>query len=500
YRRCLPKSLQDVEDEFKEALNSAMLENALNDVGSGAAVINSLSAAKELGQKIVQDLDDSWPFVVGGLGLAMVLCFLYIVLMRWFAGLMVWLSLFGVIALLIYCCYASYVKYDELKTAEADSINTDFIKDEVNEILAMKDTWLVFLIISAVLLAIVILLVIFLRNRIRIAIALIKEASKAVASITSTLVFPLFPWLLQILLIGWFVVVLLYLAGSSLPVYIAKIGKENCVCNNIKDGDRCDANNFAVCTDLCGDNSTCQISYYEKPKYTDYLHAYNIFGIFWGLFFISGLGDMILAGTFATWYWTFKKKDVPFFTLTRSIGRTFRYNLGTVAFGSLILAICRMIRVILEYISHKLKKYDNAFVKAILCCLKCFFWCLEKFIKFINKNAYIMCAVHGKNFCRSAKDAFNLLMRNVIRVFVLDKVTDFLLFLGKLLITAAMCALSFFAFTKEIDYYSDEIPTLNYTIIPVLFIGFGTYFIASIFFWSLFHGRRYTFPVFLGGL
>lgn len=33
-----------------------------------------------------------------------------------------------------------------------------------------------------------------------------------------------------------------------------------------------------------------------------------------------------------------------------------------------------------------------------------------------------MCAVHGKNFCASAKDAFNLLMRNVIRVVVIDKV------------------------------------------------------------------------------
>lgn len=100
------------------------------------------------------------------------------------------------------------------------------------------------------------------------------------------------------------------------------------------------------------------------------------------------------------------------------------YHLGTIAFGSLILAICRLIRVILEYINHKLKKYDNAFVKAVMCCLRCFFWCLEKFIKFINKNAYIMCAIHGKNFCRSAKDAFNLLMRNVVRVFVLDKVSS----------------------------------------------------------------------------
>lgn len=140
------------------------------------------------------------------------------------------------------------------------------------------------------------------------------------------------------------------------------------------------------------------------------------------MFFISAFGEMVLAATFATWYWTFHKSDVPFFTLTVGLGRTVRYHLGTLAFGSLIIAICRMIRVGLEYLDHKLKKYDNAFVRAILCCMKCFFWCLEKFLKFINKNAYIMCAIHGKNFCGSAKDAFNLLMRNLLRVFALDKV------------------------------------------------------------------------------
>ncbi|KAK2835639.1 hypothetical protein Q5P01_016123 [Channa striata] len=54
-----------------------------------------------------------------------------------------------------------------------------------------------------------------------------------------------------------------------------------------------------------------------------------------------------------------------------------------------------------------------------------------------------MIAIYGKNFCTSSKDAFFLLMRNVIRVAVLDKVTDFLLFFGKLLITGGVAPLRF---------------------------------------------------------
>jgi choline transporter-like protein 2/4/5 len=90
-------------------------------------------------------------------------------------------------------CYVTYTRYAELKAAQ-ESANADPgtngsgrslrsnvfepVEHQWNQLLAMQDTWLAFLIISAVTLAIVLLLVIFLRNRIRIAVALIKEASK----------------------------------------------------------------------------------------------------------------------------------------------------------------------------------------------------------------------------------------------------------------------------------------------------------------------------------
>lgn len=169
--------------------------------------------------------------------------------------------------------------------------------------------------------------------------------------------------------------------------------------------------------------AACHFKMISSSAVVGWFHAVNVVGFFWTAFFIAAFGEMVLAATFATWYWTFNKSDVPFFTLTRGVGRTIRYHLGTVAFGALILTICRIIRVILEYIDQKLKKYDNAVTRGILCCLKCFFWCLESFLKFLNRNAYIMCAVHGGNFCTSAKDAFNLLMRNFLRVLALDKVT-----------------------------------------------------------------------------
>lgn len=193
--------------------------------------------------------------------------------------------------------------------------------------------------------------------------------------------------------------------------------------------------------------------------------------------FIIALGQCVLAGAFASYYWAMDKKtDIPAFPVTASLWRTLRYHTGSLAFGSLIIAIVQLIRAALEYIDHKLKSEQekSKVVKYIIICMKCCFWCLEKFLKFLNKNAYIEIAVYGKNFCVSAKNAFFLLMRNILRVVVLDKVTDFILFLGQLLITGGVGVGSFYWFERQ--------KNLNYYLAPVLILVIGSYMISACFF------------------
>merc|ERR1719348_1715260 len=212
----------------------------------------------------------------------------------------------------------------------------------------------------------------------------------------------------------------------------------------------------------------CTFTGLTRNPMANYLQIYNVFMLFWGMCFVSALGEMVLAGAFSSWYWTFDKSDVPALPVLKSIGRTFRYHTGTLAFGSLIIAIIKMIRLALQYIQDKLeeKGADNPVVKVILCLCKCCFWCLEKFMKFINRNAYILTAIYGSNFCKSAKEAFSLILRNMVRVAVLDKVTDFLLFLGKVVVTVAVALLSFLYFSGGINTSSVpspmRTPDLNY--------------------------------------
>lgn len=322
-------------------------------------------------------------------------------MLRWLAAIMVWLSLIGVLIALGAAVVFTGYKYKDLRDLDDDE----------------QKIWLAALILSSIVLAIVLIILIFLRKRIVLAIALIKEGSKAVSSVTSVLLFPIVPWILQIGVIAYAICAGLYLSTTGTAVYRVVLNQTEC--SALTNNAICNPDDFdnAACP-----SAQCKFVKMDNPSIYPLLQTLNVFGFFWLAFFASAFGEMVLASVFAQWYWTFNKRNLPFFAVTESILRVLRYHIGTLAFGSLIIAICRMIRVCLEYIDHKLKKYDNGFTKAILCCLKCFFWCLEKFLKFINKNAYIMCAIHGKNFCTSAKDAFLLLMRNIIRVFVLDKV------------------------------------------------------------------------------
>ncbi|XP_039765563.1 choline transporter-like 2 isoform X1 [Pararge aegeria] len=447
-----------------------------------------------LSSQIVQDLVQSRWYMAGALVAVVLLCFIYILLLRWVITPVVWLSIAGLFALMGFAIYLCYKNYEYYKANPVGLYQTTNLKGYAQSIFAKYETWLVILIVLAVLLLILFLVVVFLRSRITIAIALIREGSKAVTSIKSTILFPIFPWIFQCAIIAYGILVLMFLLsiGESAFRVVNLRNDTTCSCNGVytEEGAPCNPLTFV---EKCHDTSSvggllpcqlasCHFTGIDNPQIVIYMQLVNVLGFFWAMFFISGVADMMLASTFSTWYWTFHKNDLPFFTLTSGIYRTLRYHLGTVAFGALIIAIVRVIRVILEYIDHKVKKFDNPFTRCMMCFCKCMFWCLENFLKFVNKNAYIMCAVHGKNFCRSASDAFSLLMRNILRVVVLDKVADFIFFLSKLLISIGVGFAVYYLLEWNYVYEVTKGERLHYNYVPAVILSIATYLICTIFF------------------
>jgi len=205
-----------------------------------------------------------------------------------------------------------------------------------------------------------------------------------------------------------------------------------------------------------------------------------LFGLLWFNAFVLAACQFVIASTTALWYFSQGTGQNAPKTVRTSLKRLFRYHFGSIAFGSLILAIIQMIRLILAYFQAQAKKMqgkDSKLIKFVLGCLQCYLTCFEKCIKFLNKNAYIQIALSGKSFCGAAKDAFSLIMRNPLRMGVVTSLGGIFVLFGKIFIASLTALAGFFTITKW-SKFSDE---LYSPFIPTLFMFVFAYVVGACF-------------------
>uniref|UniRef100_A0A669ELU6 Choline transporter-like protein n=1 Tax=Oreochromis niloticus TaxID=8128 RepID=A0A669ELU6_ORENI len=428
-------------------------------------IINSFNA-KDIATRIFADFASSWPWIILGLVIAMLVSLLFLLLLRFTAPVMVWVLIFGVLAAGAYGIWHCAWEYQNYKQNSA-TITTIGFTTNFQSYLEVQETWLAFLIILCIVEGILLLTLIFLRTRILIAIALIQESSKAISYMMSALLYPVVTFVLLLVCVAYWGATALYLATSGSPTYkVVALNSTMSGCSGIDGTENCDPLNFTSSDYPDCTSASCIFINYNSTdpfrKNLQYLQIYNAVAFLWCVNFVIALGQCTLAGAFASYYWAFEKpSDIPMFPLFGGFIRSLRYHLGSLAFGALILTLVQIMRIILEYIDQKTKVESEN---------HCLFSC--------------QIAIYGKNFCVSAKNAFQLLMRNVIRVVVLDKVTDLLLFFGKLMVVGGVGVLSFFFFSGRIKLPGSGFRSenLNYYWMPIITVVLGSYLIAHGFF------------------
>ncbi|KAM8850079.1 choline transporter-like protein 5-A isoform 2-T2 [Spinachia spinachia] len=470
---------------FKDALEMARSVTELQHAAKG---ITGLVDTKELSIKVMEDYAKSWPWILLGLLLSLAASLVFILLLRFTAGWLLWTTIISVVLLLAYGVCLCSVELSRLRRRPGSNVAIVEVglQTDLQVYLQLTQTWIVLLVSLAVAEASILLMLIFLRRRVQVAIAMLREASKAIGHIMSTLFFPLITFLLLAACFFYWALTAVYLASSGEAVYKVMSPEVGCLHAN----STCDPETFNISnvseSALCL-GSQCLFAFYGGEtayhRYLFLLQLSNLLVFLWLVNFHLALEQCTLAGTFASYYWARRKpQDIPPCPLLSSFCRAIRYHTGSLAFGALILSVAQLVRILLEYLEQKLRGVDNSLSRFILRCLQCCFWCLEKVIRYMNHNAYIMVAIYGKNFCTSAREAFFLLMRNVVRVAVLDRVTDLLLFMGKVLIAGAVGAIAYLFLTRKIPVIQEEAPNLNYYWVPLLTVVIGAYLIAHGFF------------------
>jgi len=219
----------------------------------------------------------------------------------------------------------------------------------------------------------------------------------------------------------------------------------------------------------------------EWDETMQYMTLYHLFGVFWTTQFIAGFGLMVTAGAIASFYWS--RDKLPSGPIRASIYRTTRYHLGSIALGSFIVAVVQFVRAILEYIDRKTKKMQegNPIMKFAMCCVKYCMWYLEKVLKFINRNAYILVAVKGYSYCTGALQAVALIIKNALRLAAVNTIGDFLTWLGKLVV-AGVCGILAFLLCDTAQYTDPDSATyLTSPLLPVVVVVFIAYVEADVF-------------------
>jgi len=297
-------------------------------------------------------------------------------------------------------------------------------------------------------------LILVLRSRVQLAIGVIKEAAKALASIPILILTPIFQVIaITIFLVPWIIYVI-FLASSGEMV------------NHT--GSAVDA--------TTGLSESYSYRTFEYTTNTKYAFLYMLFCWFWTSEFVVACGQLVISLALSDWYFTQDKTTVGNQSAFWAMGTTCRYHLGTAAFGSLIIAIIKTIRAVIAYLQRKAKQSGNKIAQYLLCVLQCCMWCLEKVMKFLNKNAYIQTAIYGTSFCKSARKAFFLLLRNILRVMAVNMVAEFVLFIGKLFVPVVTVFATYLVIAYA--YPSDQI---NGIISPLIFVAVLSYFVSSMF-------------------
>ena len=176
------------------------------------------------------------------------------------------------------------------------------------------------------------------------------------------------------------------------------------------------------------------------------LAFWHLFMWFWTSGFVNAIGVMVVAGTIGKWY--FKKEEekseVGSTTLLQALCCVLTYHLGSVAYGSLVIAVIQLIRSIMlcdwrrgvtdRYVDRKFKETQtmNPLVKCGFKCCHCCLFCLEKCMRYISRNAYILVINRGQNFFKASVESFSLLVSNLATVTTLKSVSTLFIWIGKI--------------------------------------------------------------------
>ena len=208
-----------------------------------------------------------------------------------------------------------------------DSIISTVKENEQLESLRNSRYLLAICLVVSLVNVVLLFLIIWTRKSLKLTIKLMEQANHALFSNIGVIVSSVVTSAFQVIVLGCGLVIVAYVMSNVIPVV--------------------DSEGFVM--------YVIDPEYHAAPKL-----VFVVVAIYWMLFFVVGCQKVILADVFSSWF--FKKTTVAgcfhncFCPTALPMLRFFRFNAGSVAFGSLLISISKLLRMLAFFFSRKLKE------------------------------------------------------------------------------------------------------------------------------------------------
>jgi hypothetical protein len=132
-----------------------------------------------------------------------------------------------------------------------------------------------------------------------------------------------------------------------------------------------------------------------------------VFSFYWGTQFLRNTLHVVTSGTVGMW-WAAPSSGDP---TCGSIKRALTTSFGSIALGSMLIAIVQTLRFLAETARDGARRHRNFVTACLAACALCLIRMLEAAMRYFTSYAFCQVALYGTGFVESGKNAFRLFER-----------------------------------------------------------------------------------------
>lgn len=414
---------------------------------------NAINVTQTFIDDILTDLSHCYKELIYTFSLALVLSLGLLILLRFLASVMIWSCILLVTTMSVSMAIYSWLNYYYL-VIDLNNINPH--ETTFAERLATSDKWLIGSIFLTFVAFAIIGVVVFMRKRILLVTKLFRESGKAIADMPMLIVQPLLTFAALIAITVAWLIGMICLQSIKTPTV---------------------------------DIGTGLVVYKADTLYKA-MKWYHMFAFLWVSHFAIACQHYVIGASVSKWYFSESRYHLSS-PIGTSVSELILYYLGSVALGSLLVAIFKIIRIVIKQIqflvqrncmsppsgstSNNLTDINN--LSATGCCgsfgfiWRLFMWFLDNIVMIINRDAYVEIAIHGYSFLDAARRAFTVLATNPLKLLAMKSVSTILLGVAKICVV-------FGTVSMAIILLEDKSHQLNYSWSPVVVSAIYAYIVA----------------------